>query len=270
MNLLDQQPQAGKEQNDNQTVPLCDIGSGGGAGLQGKVELVSQGAGGSVIDAHGKALTPPKGWEFLPAGDAGLTRKVTAKTGVWRVQARMGRRMISKGIWAPSVIIVEARQEVEAERATATYQKNGLVTGSGGNENRLSTKVNFFGQCGTILPLPRSTWSWNSAIAEAVTIHAVPVGSGTVARTAMIPIEERAAKAVIAWMRHRTTAYDSMTIARIKGERRQVRRMLAQRSVELLRAYREGGEIGPDCPLQHALGQAPPAQGPSFQTDPPR
>lgn len=46
-------------------------------------------------------------------------------------------------------------------------------------------------------------------IAQAVTAHAVPVGSGTVARTAMIPVAERAAKAVIAWMRHQTTAYDS-------------------------------------------------------------
>ena len=98
-------------------------------------------------------------------------------------------------------------------------------------------------------------------MAEAVTVHAVPVGSGTVARTAMIPIEERAAKAVIAWMRHRTTAYDSMAIARIKGERRQVRRMLAQRSVELLRAYREGRDSNPDCPLQRSLGHALPAPG---------
>jgi hypothetical protein len=90
------------------------------------------------------------------------------------------------------------------------------------------------------------------------------VGSGTVARTTMIPLEERAAKAVIAWMRHRTTAYDSMPIARIKGERRQVRRMLAQRSVELLRAYREGEEIGLDCPLQKALSPtARPAEAPS-------
>jgi hypothetical protein len=98
-------------------------------------------------------------------------------------------------------------------------------------------------------------------MAEAVTLHAVPVGSGTVARTTMIPLEERAAKAVIAWMRHRTTAYDSMRIARIKGQRRQVRRMLAQRSVELLRAYRDGGAIGLDCPLQGALGLAAAANG---------
>eukprot|EP01035_Chromulina_nebulosa_P056444 gene56444-77358_t len=57
--------------------------------------------------------------------------------------------------------------------------------------------------------------------------HATPVGSGTVARTKRIPIEQRAEAATIAWMRHQTTGYDSMTIPREKGLRREVRRMLA-------------------------------------------
>ena len=39
-------------------------------------------------------------------------------------------------------------------------------------------------------------------------------------------------------MRHQTTAYDSMVIPRVKGKRREVRRMLAQRSKELLARYR--------------------------------
>ena len=90
-------------------------------------------------------------------------------------------------------------------------------------------------------------------MAKLVSLHATPVGSGTVARTATIPIEERASRAVIAWMRHKTTAYDQMPIARIKGERRRVRRMLAQRSVELLESYRKGEPIKIDCPLQAAL-----------------
>ena len=38
------------------------------------------------------------------------------------------------------------------------------------------------------------------------------------------PCQERAEAAVIAWMRHQTTAYETMKIARIKGGRRQVRR----------------------------------------------
>ena len=45
-------------------------------------------------------------------------------------------------------------------------------------------------------------------LADAVSAHATPVGSGTVARTARIPSHERAEAAVIAWMRHQTTAYD--------------------------------------------------------------
>jgi hypothetical protein len=92
-------------------------------------------------------------------------------------------------------------------------------------------------------------------LARAVTIHAIPVGSGTVARTQLIPIEERAAHAVIAWMRHQTTAYDNLKIARIKGERRAVRRSLAQQSVELLASYREGRASIENCPLQIAMNK---------------
>ena len=92
-------------------------------------------------------------------------------------------------------------------------------------------------------------------LAIAVTAHAIPVGSGTVARTQMIPVEERAARAVIAWMRHQTTAYDNLKIGRVKGERRTVRRMLAQQSVELLANYREGRLIPENCPLKKALSK---------------
>jgi hypothetical protein len=86
-----------------------------------------------------------------------------------------------------------------------------------------------------------------------VTDHATPVGSGTVARSKRISIEKRAKAAVIAWMRHQTTAYDGMVIPRIKGKRREVRRMLAARSKELLARYRRGDPISDGCPLKKAL-----------------
>ena len=92
-----------------------------------------------------------------------------------------------------------------------------------------------------------------SRLAHAVTIHATPVGSGTVARTKRIPLEQRAEAAVIAWLRHQTTGYDDMVIPRIKGKRREVRRMLAGRSQELLSRYRRGDVIGKVCPLKLAL-----------------
>ena len=64
------------------------------------------------------------------------------------------------------------------------------------------------------------------------------LGSLVRARTKRIPVEERAEAAVIAWMRHKTTGYDGMVIPRVKGKRREVRRMLARRSQELLHRYR--------------------------------
>ena len=90
-------------------------------------------------------------------------------------------------------------------------------------------------------------------LARAVTEHATPVGSGTVARTKRIPVEQRAEAAVIAWMRHQTTGYDDMAIPRVKGKRREVRRMLARRSQELLDRYRRGEPIPEGCPLRRAL-----------------
>jgi hypothetical protein len=95
-------------------------------------------------------------------------------------------------------------------------------------------------------------------LASAVTAHATPVGSGTVARTERIPVDDRAEAAVIAWMRHQTTAYDQMHIPRERGKRREVRRMLAGRSKALLDAYRAGRDLDPRaCPLQRAFTHRP-------------
>jgi hypothetical protein len=91
------------------------------------------------------------------------------------------------------------------------------------------------------------------------------VGSGTVARTRRIPVERRAEAAVIAWMRHQTTGYDGMVIPRVKGKRREVRRMLARRSQELLNGYRRGEPVLEGCPLHRALAALPatPRQAPA-------
>jgi hypothetical protein len=94
-------------------------------------------------------------------------------------------------------------------------------------------------------------------LARVIANHATPVGSGTVARTKRIPVEQRAEAAVIAWMRHQTTGYGCMTIPRVKGKRRKVRRMLARRFHELLERYRRGESIPKTCPLMRALAVNP-------------
>ena len=217
--------------------------------------IVKPGLNGILIGEKGEKLTPPAGWSFLPAGDAGVTKKVTAKGAFWRVQAQMGRRIISKGIWAPAETIEMAKQEVAAVRSTEAYQKK-LDSGRKRRAKKQTEyEKEFCLEVRTFLAFAPMHQELEKEMAEAITVHAVPVGSGTVARTAMIPVEERAAKAVIAWMRHQTTAYESMRIPREKGKRREVRRMLASRSVELLKAYREGLETSPSCPLKKALSK---------------
>jgi hypothetical protein len=221
--------------------------------MSGEERCVQMGAGGGLIDLDGRPVVPPEGWAFLPAGDAGLTRKVTARSGFWRVQARMGRRTISRGIWAPEAIIAACRAEVEAIRATGAYQRKLAGARQRRAEQQSVYEGEFYRAVRAYLAFAPQHEELERIMAAAVTRHAVPVGSGTVARTAMLPIEERAARAVIAWMRHHTTAYDAMTIARIKGERRQVRRQLAKRSAALLQAYRQGQATPADCPLHQAL-----------------
>ncbi|MDQ1269839.1 MAG: hypothetical protein QG618_1148, partial [Thermodesulfobacteriota bacterium] len=76
---------------------------------------------GTLYYESGEKLTPPEEWAFLPAGDAAVTRRVKVKGPVWVVQAKYRRRMISKGIWAPADIILDAKQEVADKRATPVY-----------------------------------------------------------------------------------------------------------------------------------------------------
>jgi hypothetical protein len=47
-----------------------------------------------------------------------------------------------------------------------------------------------------------------------------------------------------------------MKIPRVKGKRREVRRMLAEQSRRLLEKYRAGSPADPTCPLQQALSGA--------------
>ncbi|MDH3348928.1 MAG: DUF2293 domain-containing protein [Desulfobulbaceae bacterium] len=216
-------------------------------------QIVTPGPKNTVIDKNGVKIIPPADWDFLPAGDAGITRKVTSKGLFWRVQVKKGRRFISKGVWAPAATIEHARKTITALRATDEYARK--MTKNRERRERIQAQYSkeFHREVRNYLSFAPQYIEFEKNLATAVTDHAIPVGSGTVARTSMIPIEERAAKAVIAWMRHQTTAYDSMKIARIKGQRRKIRRMLAQHSVHLLEKYRNGEEPALDCPLRFLL-----------------
>jgi hypothetical protein len=208
----------------------------------------------SVRTAAGEVRRVPDGWELLPPGDAGLTRRVKAAGPTWTVQERRGRKVFSRGVWAPAGIIEAARAALAVERGTPAYARRRAADANRRERAQANYVEEFRAAVLDFLAFDPRHQKTAEQLARAVTEHATPVGSGTVARTERIPVERRAEAAVIAWLRHQTTAYDHMVIARVKGERREVRRLLAQRSRDLLDAYRKGRAVeAASCPLQEAL-----------------
>jgi hypothetical protein len=211
----------------------------------------------TVRAADGTVLTVPDGWVLLPPGDAGLTRRVKAAGDFWAVAETKGRKVFSRGVWAPAAHVEQARTELEAERGTEQFAKRRQADAARREKAQTAYVEDFHAAVLAFLAFHDTHAEVAGKLAQAVTAHATPVGSGTVARTQRIPVAERAEAAVIAWMRHQTTGYDNMVIPRIKGKRREVRRMLARRSQELLAKYRKGEAINDDCPLRKAVGDSP-------------
>jgi hypothetical protein len=197
----------------------------------------------TVCDSSGTVVAVPDGWVLLPPGDAALTRRVKAAGEYLLVEEARGRKRFSRGMWAPNATIEEIRNTLLAERETPEFRKRTLSDAARREKQQVQYVEDFAAAVSA------------SELAERIAKHATPVGSGTVARTKRIPIEDRASAAIIAWLRHQTTGYDSMVIPRVKGKRREVRRMLAARSQELLHRYRRGDPIAPECPLFAALGR---------------
>ena len=191
----------------------------------------------SVRTADGQVMPVPADWVLLPPGDAALTRRVKAAGPTWTVQQKKGRKTFSLGVWTPAGRIESIRAELEAERSTDSYAKRRTADVARRERKQTVYVEDFRGAVLAFLDFAPGYAELTERIADAVTLHATPVGSGTVARTQRIPIEQRAELAVIAWLRHQTTAYDNMKIARIKGKRREVRRMLAEQSRKLLEKY---------------------------------
>ncbi|MBW2462654.1 MAG: DUF2293 domain-containing protein [Deltaproteobacteria bacterium] len=209
---------------------------------------------GYYLFADGVERLVPEDWTLLPPGDATLTRRVKAATDSWTVQEKKGRRTFSKGVLAAAEVVEHVRAALDAERNTPAYQKKLEASRRRSAQHQVQYVRDFQRSVADYLDFHPRHAVFETALADAVTRHATPVGSGTVARTKRIPVEARAEAAVIAWMRHQTTAYDNLSIPRVRGARRQVRRLLAQRSKALLENYRRG--IAPDraqCPLAQAL-----------------
>lgn len=209
-----------------------------------------------VRTTDGRVLSAPEGWALLPPGDAGLTRRVKAAGPTWTVQEKKGRKLFSRGVWAPAVHIETAKAALESERATPEYARRRASDLRRREKAQSEYEVEFTVAVRAFLRFASGWKTLEERLAEAVSRHATPVGSGTVARTERIPVAQRAESAVIAWLRHQTTAYDHMKIARVKGARRQVRRELAEVSRAVLDLHRREGapaHVKAACPLCAAI-----------------
>lgn len=212
-----------------------------------------------VLTLQGEILPVPEDWALLEPGDAALSRRIKEDGPSWTVVEMKGNKRFSRGIWAPSDRIAALRAERMIEQQDPAYQKK-LDTG----RRRRAQDQQIYAEefRGAVLQFlnfhPRYSLLAEQ-VATLISDHAVPVGSGTVARTERIPLEERAEAATIAWMRHQTTGYDQMQIPREKGRRREVRRLLAERSRQLLSRYRAGDPLDlARCPLYNALPKPAP------------
>lgn len=214
------------------------------------------------VAPDGRRLSPPPGWARLPPGDAGLTRRVKAAGPSWVVIEKRGRKAFSQGLWAPAENIERARAALEAERSTDAYARKRQADVARRERSQAAYVVSFEQE---VLEFLRFAPRWHElarTVARLVAAHATPVGSGTVARTQRISIDERAEAAVIAWMRHQTTGYDHMKIERVAGRRREVRRELAQLSRAVLDLHRRDvPHAAPACTLCTAARAAASVQG---------
>jgi hypothetical protein len=209
----------------------------------------------TVSTVTGEILEVPSDWVLLAPGDAACTRRVKAAGEHWPVQVVRRRKVISRGVWAPAATVARISAELEQERSTARYAKRRQADAARRARAQAQYVEDFASAVVRFLDFHPRHAALAERLAAAVAAHATPVGSGTVARTQRIPLDERAEAAVIAWMRHRTTAYDSLKIPRHAGMRHDVRRRLAARSRKVLASYRSGEDVGAACPLEQALAR---------------
>src|SRR5436305_1964431 len=105
----------------------------------------------TVRAADGTVKTVPDGWVLLPPGDAALTRRVKAAGDHWVVREKKGRKVFSRGVWAPAATIERIRAELAAERSTAGHAKRKQADARRREKAQAEYVEDFFGAVLTFL-----------------------------------------------------------------------------------------------------------------------
>ncbi len=163
--------------------PAASVWSREGGLMPNQTRIVSPGPSDRVVRSEdGNDLVVPVDWELLPPGDPGWTRRVKAAGPSWTVKEKKGRRTFSRGVWAPKERIERIRIELEAERSTEAYAKKRQRAASRRAETQAEYVEDFRGAVLAFLGFTSEHAAFAERLADAVTTHATPVGSGTVAQ----------------------------------------------------------------------------------------
>ena len=190
-------------------------------------------------------VVPPDDWVFLATGQAFVTRSVKAAGVFWlawapRSRTRQHRRLL--GLWAPAVAIQSA-QRAEANTASARAARR-----EAGARSRARQEVRYQDELAQAIVEYLHFAPEHQAMAETVARsaaeRAAAVGSGRVGRTRILALDERAALAARAQIRHAHTDYhDRLDELRVRGEDDDLYRLIkaqARDAVEtFIRAHRQ-------------------------------
>lgn len=156
---------------------------------------------------HGN-VEVPEGWEFLPRGDMFLTKRV--KQGPhWVLKGRRNRKKgytPVHGVFAPASAIREA--EAAAEATNAKRGKAREAGRAARDREEEQYRATFEEACLKFLDFAPRYRNLAVRIARETTAHACQKHSRRVGRTRLIDLEDRAALAVRANLRHRYTRYE--------------------------------------------------------------
>ncbi|MBT8193530.1 MAG: DUF2293 domain-containing protein [Acidimicrobiia bacterium] len=156
---------------------------------------------------HGE-LEIPAGWDFLPSGDAFVTRTVKAAGSYWVAWRPRGRNRPHRrrlGLWAPRTAIEAAQLAAEATEAERARRRD---QGARSRERQEAAYLEELANAiRRFLEFPPEYAGLADEIAEAAAAQTAVVGSGRVGRTRTLTLDQRAALAARAYIRHHLTGY---------------------------------------------------------------
>lgn len=163
-------------------------------------------------------LDQPDGWDVLSAGDAFVTRQVKAAGDYWVLFRAKGRGQHRRqlGLLAPIEAITAARAAAVVTAARRETKRES----SGRQRERAETvyRAEFEEAVLRWLAFAPHHQVIADEIARGAVDRAAVVGSGRVGRTKQLTLDERAALAACAFIRHRFTDYEDRLFSLELGE----------------------------------------------------